>query len=255
MDPNGPPEVEETLAYAVSARGLLVSETFVSIQGEGASLGAPAAFLRLGRCNLKCSFCDTPYSWDESRFDLSEELTERSLESLVDWVLEASPGRLIVTGGEPLIQHRPLALFLSALDERRAERGEAREIVEVETNGTIEPSAELEARIDQFNVSPKLANSGEPRARALRARALQSFARLSQSFFKFVIASAEDAEEAMELVQRLGVPLGRVLFMPLAGSVIELRERQALVSEMALSKRVRYSSRLHLELYGGGRGV
>jgi 7-carboxy-7-deazaguanine synthase len=247
--------VDVDLTEVDGERGLWVSETFVSIQGEGPSQGAPAAFLRLGRCNLRCSFCDTPYTWDETRFDLSEELELRTLDSLAEWILPASPGRLIVTGGEPLIQHRPLAALLGRVDLGRAERGELREVVEIETNGTIAPTPALAERVDQFNVSPKLANSGEPRARAWRRAALQSFAELRQSYFKFVVATEADADEAMTLAQELNVPLERVVFMPLASDVIELRERQSLVAELALARRVRFGSRLHLELFGGGRGV
>lgn len=236
-------------------RALIVSETFVSIQGEGPSQGAPAAFLRLGQCNLSCSFCDTAYTWDEARFNLKEELRSAPHDELLAWFLERSPGRIVVTGGEPLIQHKALLQFLGALDEARLRRNEPREIIEIETNGTIEPSAELSERVDQFNVSPKLGNSGQPASLALRRRALEHFAAHPRAVFKFVVGDNADASEALELARDLGVSAERVLFMPLAADVLELRACSALVAALALRHRVRFATRLHLELFGGGRGV
>lgn len=240
---------------ADAERDLWVSETFVSLQGEGPSQGAPAAFLRLGRCNLSCTFCDTPYTWDETRFNLDEELTPRSRPSLLHWLLNNSPGRLVVTGGEPLIQHAPLTRLLAELKEARQRAGQPLDVVEIETNGTIEPSPELRQLVQQFNVSPKLANSGQERDKAIRHRALKAFVQLPHAYFKFVIGTESDALDASALVTELGMPRSRVVFMPLASDVAELRARQGEVARLALAERVRFGSRLHLELFGGGRGV
>jgi 7-carboxy-7-deazaguanine synthase len=240
---------------AQEARGLWVSETFVSIQGEGPSQGSPAAFLRLGRCNLSCSFCDTPYTWDASRFDLEAEIEFRSLDDVTEWLMASSPGRIIVTGGEPMIQHAQLGLLFRALDDARTLAGQPLDVIEIETNGTIEPPAAFVERVQQFNVSPKLSNSGEPRERAIRTRALVRLSQIAHAYFKFVISSDKDADEALVLTKELGVPPERTLFMPLASDLAELRARQFEVAQLALANRVRFGSRLHLELFGGGRGV
>lgn len=234
---------------------LLVSERFVSLQGEGVSQGQPAAFLRLGRCNLTCTFCDTPYTWDFENYSFDEELSEVSQDELVAWVLRESPGRLIVTGGEPLIQQKQLAIFFATLDRARQETGGLLEFIEIETNGTVKPRPELEARVNQWNVSPKLKNSGEPRERAVRPDALGRFAELDGAHFKFVVRDEADAEEALGLVRSLSLPTHKVLFMPEARDASDLKERGPRVAELALRARVRYSGRMHLELFGGGRGV
>jgi 7-carboxy-7-deazaguanine synthase len=234
---------------------LLVSERFVSLQGEGLSAGAPAAFLRLGQCNLSCGFCDTPYTWDDTRFDLSAELKRISFDKLTAWIAEECPGRLIITGGEPLIQQKALGEWIAAVDAQLESQAKTRPVIEVETNGTVPPTAALRERIDQWNISPKLSNSGEPALRALRSEALAQFASLKQASFKFVVATAADAAEANVIIEEYGLNRARVLFMPLASDADALRRASPEVASLALRSRVRFSSRLHLELFGGGRGV
>src|SRR5580700_7164354 len=138
---------------AVGERKMLVSETFKSIQGEGPSCGQSAVFLRLARCNLSCSWCDTPYTWDWTKFDVTAEARELSVPEVVDHVLlEAGPYRqlLVVTGGEPLLQQAALVEALTLL------RQVAPQIrCEIETNGTVKPYAALVDLVERFVVSPK----------------------------------------------------------------------------------------------------
>ena len=61
---------------------LKVSEIFDSIQGEGPSTGTPSIFLRLSTCNLKCSWCDTKYTWDWQNYDIKKEIKEISIEKI-----------------------------------------------------------------------------------------------------------------------------------------------------------------------------
>lgn len=238
-----------------SGAQLLVSERFVSLQGEGASVGAPAAFLRLGNCNLSCVYCDTPYTWDTTRYDLHEELVPLELAEVATWIIEHAPGRLIVTGGEPLLQHKLLSQLLHQVDQQLLAQGSARLIVEVETNATVLPSETLLARIDQWNVSPKLGASGEPLERRIKPLVLEAFSRLSHAYFKFVVTSEQDVAEVTQLMERFGLARERVMFMPEATGPEQLRLRAPHVAAWALSARVRYSGRLHLELYGGRRGT
>lgn len=233
-----------------SGRELLVSETFVSVQGEGVSVGIPAAFLRLGNCNLSCGFCDTAYTWDAERYDLSQELTPQSITTLAAWIVSEAPGRLIVTGGEPLLQQKQLVELLRVVDHSRAAL-----FVEVETNGTVTPLPALLERVNQWNVSPKLSNSGEPRERRFKERTLRVFSDLPQAYFKFVVRTERDTEELDEWCACLGLPPERVSLMPEAVNVEQLRERAPHVAAWALSRRVRFSGRLHLELFGGRRGT
>jgi 7-carboxy-7-deazaguanine synthase len=235
-----------------SHRKLLVSEKFVSIQGEGKSTGEPAAFVRLGNCNLKCVYCDTPYTWDESRFDLRAELFSESTQDVAHWVVQNSPGRLILTGGEPLLQQKLLVELLKEID---ADWSGSRMIVEIETNGTVLPMDGLVARVDQWNVSPKLSLAGDSAEKRLRGAALELFLKHERSYFKFVVKSPEDLQELDELARSWELPPQKVWLMPEAQSATELRSRRKEVADAALARSYRYSGRLHLELFGGKRGT
>jgi len=243
------------MSLPASADRLLVSERFVSLQGEGVSTGAPAAFLRLGNCNLSCNYCDTPYSWDSRRFDLSQELHAISLLEVADWVVDHAPGRLIITGGEPLLQHKLIVPLLCLVDERTLALGRERTVVEIETNATILPSAALLARIDQWNVSPKLSFAGDELQQRIKPQVIARFAELTHAYFKFVVRSLTDVSEVQALIEQFSLNQARVQLMPEARDPAELKERAQLVASWALSARIRYSGRLHLELYGGRRGT
>jgi organic radical activating enzyme len=213
----------------------------------------------LARCNLTCSYCDTPYTWDFERYSFDDEVHVHDPAVLVEWLLKACPGRLIVTGGEPLVQQRPLEQLLIAwrADLARAvgSGGQVLPFVEVETNGTILPRAGLAALIGQWNVSPKLAVSGEPQERRIKASVLEWFARAKNAYFKFVVTSEADVDEALGLAESFDLPRDRLLLMPEARTSVELRLRSPAVASWALSRRVRFTGRLHLELYGGRRGT
>lgn len=118
-------------------RTLLVTETFgPTFQGEGPSMGQPALFVRLSRCNLRCPACDEPRTWDTTRFDLREHTRRIDVSTLVTWALSHSTPLVVITGGEPLLQQHTLAPFIDALLK-------AGRRVEIETNGTITPDAVL----------------------------------------------------------------------------------------------------------------
>ncbi len=107
-------------------------EIFNSLQGEGVNAGRPAIFLRLALCNLKCSWCDTKYTWDWGSYDQSKEVMEMSLADIEYHLLGQYCRYLVVTGGEPLIQRQELKDLLYSLREKGFS-------VEIETNGTIMP--------------------------------------------------------------------------------------------------------------------
>src|SRR5690606_7841786 len=173
-------------------RSFKVSEIFQSVQGEGPSAGLPCIFVRLATCNLRCTWCDTRYSWDFAEYDYAEEVTHWSLGALRDRVVESRETRLVLTGGEPLIQQDLRTRLCAELP------AELR--IEIETNGTLVPNDSLCERVDQWNVSPKLANSGEPRQRRFRAAALGRFLATGRAWLKLVVAGETDSVEAAELV-------------------------------------------------------
>jgi organic radical activating enzyme len=86
---------------------LWVAELFgPTWQGEGPSAGQRAVFVRLSGCNLDCRWCDTPYTWDWSRYDPAEQSRVMTCDAIRDWALAQDVDLVVVTGGEPLIQQR-----------------------------------------------------------------------------------------------------------------------------------------------------
>ncbi|MCH2107704.1 MAG: radical SAM protein [Polyangiaceae bacterium] len=236
----------------------IVSERFISLQGEGPSVGQPAAILRLGRCNLSCSWCDTPYTWDFEQFDPEKELSRISAAEIAGWLAEVEVDRLILTGGEPLLQQKRLPALFRLVDELR-QRGNRQPLyIEVETNGTIAPIPELQERIDQWNISPKLHSAGQDRKKSFRADALELLLAGRKAYLKFVVAGEADLRDVKELCHRLGSlvpPKENILIMPEARTAEELGERSPRVAHWALREGWGFSSRLHLTLYGGKRGT
>jgi 7-cyano-7-deazaguanosine (preQ0) biosynthesis protein QueE len=233
-------------------------EIFASIQGEGVSCGTPSVFVRLALCNLRCTWCDTAYTWDWRRYDQAQETMALAGTEVVERVLalagsamtNAGGERRIVTnvvftGGEPLVQQGELAPLVAAL---RA----AGMRIEVETNATIVPDAAL--AVDQWNVSPKLANSGNDASARLVDPALAWFAAVPHAYFKFVVVHAEDISEVKALVARLGLPPQRVLLMPEAVDAPTLLERSRWVVEQCCATGYRVGPRLHVALWGAARG-
>lgn len=186
---------------------LLVSEVFgPTVQGEGPAVGRTASFLRLGGCNLSCAWCDTAYTWDASRHDLSLELTVRRTDEVVDDLLARGAPLVVVTGGEPLLQAAALVPLLRSLKTRGVD-------VHVETNGTVF-AADLVGLVETFVVSPKTRNSGTAARARHRRAALVAFAETREASFKFVVTEADDLEEIDAVVASLGLSPSRVWVMP-----------------------------------------
>jgi len=225
-------------------------EIFATVQGEGASIGVPSVFVRLGHCNLRCTWCDTAYTWDWSRYDREREIAELDVDAIFARALtEAGPStrNMVITGGEPLVQADEVAELA-----RRAHAAGFR--VEVETNGTVQPGPELAAVVDQWNVSPKLAGSGNEERLRVRPQALTWFARQDNAWFKLVVANEEDLAEATALVARFEVPPARVILMPEGTSASTIAERSRWLADRCRAAGYRLGTRLHLFVWGSERG-
>ena len=223
---------------------LKVSEVFRSVQGEGPSVGTPCVFLRLAGCNLACGYCDTRYSWDWQQYDPKREVRRESVDALVARLGGAT--RLVITGGEPLLQQSALVPLIASLP--------ASLMIEVETNGTLQPRPELCARIDQWNVSPKLSNSGEPLHRRIRREALEALRDTQRAWLKCVVQSPGDVLEVERLVGDLGWLEERVQLMPQATTRAQLEQALPQVAAWTMQTGYRLSNRLHLQLFDGARG-
>ena len=231
-------------------------EIFASLQGEGPSAGQPVAFVRLSRCNLACTWCDTAYTWHfegDNRPHRSGETFERKanqvtleVADVAERILALSQRRLVVTGGEPLLQGAALAELAEALPDIA---------FEIETNGTTQAPVRFDIRVDQYNVSPKLAHSGNDAALALIPERLDAYATDPRAFFKFVIASPADVDEVLALQARYRFRPGHVFLMPEGTDSATLRQRGAWLSDLCLKHGFRMSDRLHIHLYGDTRGT
>lgn len=230
---------------------MAVSEVFgPTIQGEGRSTGATAVFVRLGGCNLACSWCDTPYTWDWTKFDRRKEvrfMTVREVRNKVmNLILNQSnmPRVLVISGGEPMLQQVAIANLWDMLRNTF-------EHLEIETNGTIAPilNLQLQHRV-KFNISPKLTNSGtaHPSSRDISPE----WSRIQADVvYKFVIESLDDLRE----VEGFNTPAERTWVMPQGTT----REEQldpwvTTLAEAAISRGWNFSTRLHTLLWGNKRG-
>lgn len=243
---------------------LPISEVFTSIQGEGMWAGVPSHFIRTSGCNLRCSWCDTPYaSW-------APEGSRQSIESLVRGASEAGVPDVVLTGGEPMLFDD-----IEPLSRRLADAGLR---ITIETAGTIHRSPRRAGgstglACHLMSISPKLANStpaagdardlgGAWRARHERSRlnipALQA---LLDDFpsphrqLKFVVASPADLDEITYLLAQLrGWLPNEVLLMPEGVTPPRPGSRQWMI-DACLTRGWRYCPRLHIELFGNVRGT
>lgn len=226
---------------------VLFSEVFDSLQGEGVNTGKPCRFIRLALCNLHCHYCDTKYTWDFQQFDYEREVRELPLAELSRLIDTAPSAHVVITGGEPLLQQRALGAALAQVSPQV--------FIEVETNGTRVPSDALRARVNQWNVSPKLSGAGDPAELRLKPEALQALRDTGRAYLKLVVRSALDRDEAEALRERFAFERERTLLMPEASTREELGQRSGEVAAWSQALGVRFSTRLHLALWGGRRGT
>ena len=255
-------------------------EIFASLQGEGRSAGLPCTFVRLSRCNLACSWCDTAYTWrfegdnrphrDDAVFERKANQVVLSEEDVAARIMALGGNRLVITGGEPLLQGAALARMAGLLPRADGglgqagadaaqgprRRGDAEAIeIEIETNGTVAPHRDLDPLVSQYNVSPKLSHSGNAAAIALISERLSHWASEPKAHFKFVVASREDVLDVLELVDRYAIPKPRVQLMPEGTDSATLRAREAWLAPLCLTHGLGMSDRLHIHLYGDTRGT
>lgn len=161
-----------------------VVEKFVSINGEGLRSGELAVFIRFANCNLRCSYCDTKYSF------INPIYTEESIDELVKYVKSTGVKNVTLTGGEPLIQNeiKELMIELSNIGNR----------IEIETNGSINIAPYLNIPNVTFTLDYKLKGSGMEKYMDLTNYDLLR----KNDVIKFVVSNYDDLEKTKEIIKK-----------------------------------------------------
>ncbi|HQR42786.1 MAG TPA: 7-carboxy-7-deazaguanine synthase QueE [Gemmatales bacterium] len=224
-----------------------IAEIFHSVQGEGMLVGMPSVFVRTSGCNLRCSFCDTPYtSWNP-------EGSSWSVNAVIEQVKRYNCQHVVVTGGEPLI-----APEMEELCQLLKQAGYH---ITIETAATVfKPLA-----ADLMSLSPKLANSTpgvetgwadrHDRER-INLPVIQQFLDHYECQFKFVMDAPEDLAEVQQILGRLlRVKRETIFLMPQALDAATLAEKGRWLAELCKTHGYRLGSRLHIDLWGHTRGT
>lgn len=252
-----------------------VSEAFYSVQGEGASVGTPAYFVRLSGCNLVCGgpggalvasgratwWCDSERLWREGTELTNEELLERIRSDgdkegvdLLDGILEGII-HVVWTGGEPALprNRKAIASFLDYLDHYYPGNGSYHEL---ETNGTIACGDGFYDRFDQINCSPKLSNCGMPAKRRIVPEAIAEIQSHRNPWFKFVVSAEGDLSEIDEtFIRPFSIDKRRVILMPAVDTRADLPAVTRFLYDLCKKHGYRGVTRSHILAWDRTTGV
>lgn len=211
---------------------MILNEVFCSIQGEGLNAGQPAIFVRFGNCNLKCTWCDTKYTWHPDVIDNYEA----KLDEVFSQIRKYSECKhLVITGGEPMLQQD----VISALRREFPDY-----YIEVETNGSQKVLCEEDVNL--FTVSYKTSNSGNP---PYELKTIND-----KCVYKFVVCREGDFDEIDEVIRKYSLPPDKIFLMPEGTSRSEVLKKEGFISQYCKYKGYRFSPRLHVIAWGGARG-
>jgi 7-carboxy-7-deazaguanine synthase len=221
-----------------------IAEIYKSVQGEGLLTGTPSVFVRVSGCNLRCWFCDTPFSsW-------APEGADMAVDEIVAQVEEWDCRHVVLTGGEPML----FAELLPLADQLR----ERSLHITVETAGTLY----LPVACDLMSISPKLAASGpEPSQHPRWSRrherqryqpeVLRDLISEYDYQLKFVIDRAAELDEVESFLTAFPtVREDRVLLMPQGVTQPELAQRAAWLEPYCQERGWTYCPRKQIEWFG-----
>ena len=224
-----------------------IAEIFRSIQGEGQFAGTPSVFVRTTGCNLRCWFCDTPYT------SIRPEGSHRDWHQVLRDVLDLECKHVVLTGGEPLLHPEIVSLSSALKAENR--------YVTIETAGTVYRSVDA----DLMSISPKLSNSrpdqpGRWRERHDRDRdrpdVLRQLIKRTDYQLKFVVDQPVDLTEIIGYLERFPeIDVGRVWLMPQGIRHVDLLEKAQWLEPEAIRLGFRFCPRRHIEMFGSVRGT
>ncbi len=228
---------------------LRVAEIFASIQGEGRWAGTPSTFIRVSGCNLRCSWCDTPYaSWEPEGPVLG---TDEILAQLASFRTQ----HVVLTGGEPLLFDA-----IVTLAEELKSQGKT---ITIETAGTVY----RDLPCDLMSVSPKLANSAPDAASGWRDRHestrtnVDALSRLISAYdyqLKFVVnpEADDDMPEILALLEKLQIkPDHRVMLMAEGRDSETVHHRERMLVPTCMKHGFALTPRLQIDLFGDTRGT
>jgi len=226
-----------------------IAEIFRSVQGEGLLTGVPSVFVRTSGCNLRCWFCDTPYtSWRPEGGDVSTD-------EIVAQVEEWDCPNVVVTGGEPMLWAEliPLCQRLHATGRH----------ITIETAGTLY----LPVVCNLMSISPKFASSAPSseahahwRRRHERERhrpdVIRRLVRDYPYQLKFVVDAPADLDELADYLAEFPMVVrDRVLLMPQGVEQPELDARALWLRPYCEANGFVFCPRKHIEWYGPVRGT
>lgn len=223
------------------------SELFHTIQGEGQLIGVPSVFFRTSYCNLRCIWCDTPYtSWEPENKNITVAET-------VAAITRFGCKHVVITGGEPFIQTEELITLCHESDKRGHH-------ITIETDATI--FAGVDAHL--ISMSPKLHNSNpllENRFHRRHERGricpnvIRKFLDTYTCQVKFVVDTPDDLAEIQALQTNVGIPAENIMLMPQGKTSQALNQKQEWLVELCKENGYRYSPRVHVDIWGEKRGV
>ena len=219
-----------------------IVEKFLSVDGEGPSSGELATFIRFQGCNLRCSWCDTTYSWDKD--STSEVLTAKEI---YNYIKENEVTNVTLTGGEPLIQENidELLELLNKDDNLK---------IHIETNGSvdIEPFKKKHTKNNiSYIVDFKLPSSNMTNKMNLNNLNVVE----NNDVYKFVVGSNDDLQMAYELINKYDLTSKCLVYLSPVSGNIDMQEIVEFMKDKKLNK-VRLQTQLHKIIWDkNARGV
>lgn len=209
---------------------MIFNEIFHSIQGEGLNAGKSAIFVRFGNCNLKCTWCDSAYTW---KAGVSDNL-EVPVENIIEQIKKYPCKHLVITGGEPMLQQGSISAIRNAFPDY---------YIEVETNGS--QPIKCADDVNLFTVSYKTANSGNAPYELKTTGA--------KCVYKFVVTSPDDFPEIEEIISLYNLPANKIFLMPEGVTKEALEAKSPQIIEYCKKRGYRFTPRLHIMAFGNAR--
>lgn len=240
------------------------SELFYSIQGEGMFTGQLSVFLRVSGCNLRCWWCDTPYtSWN------AEKGSKDTMEIMGMIAVYPKANHVVITGGEPMLYPEAVAELITMCHK-------VGKFVTIETNGTrydemVKPdlwsvspkllTSAPNATLHQAKTSSQLATATELHQKNIKPVHLSNFylnkdeIQSAQAQFKFVVTCKQDVEWVLKMVEHHQAPRSLIWLMPEGRTRDEVLDKSEWVVELCKKHGFNFSTRVHTLIWGHRRGV